>query len=243
MSLYRRGNIWWCEWEIGGQRIRETSGTTNHKAAQEFHDRRRAELWRETKLGDIQIATWGEAALAWATEHAQHKKSYETDRYRLIWLTKKLTGKPLTLITTDAMLALRKDLLKDKSVATANRHLAVVSAVLHYAHARGTLPSVPKIPYLPEPKERFRWLKRDQAAALIKELPAHLAAMTRFALATGLRRANVTGLTWESLDTARRIAWIWPARQATGASDCQSGALRCRVWLCPSAGIRGSQID
>jgi len=40
--------------------------------------------------------------------------------------------------------------------------------------------------------------------------------MTRFALATGLRRANVTGMTWDSLDTARRIAWIWPDEAKAG---------------------------
>jgi len=34
--------------------------------------------------------------------------------------------------------------------------------------------------------------------------------MTRFALATGLRRANVAGLTWDNLDLDRKIAWIWP---------------------------------
>lgn len=45
---------------------------------------------------------------------------------------------------------------------------------------------------------------------MLAELPKHLAAMTRFALATGLRRANVTGLTWSSLDEARKVAWVWP---------------------------------
>jgi integrase len=150
------------------------------------------------------------------SDHAQHKKSYETDRTRLTWLTKKLTGKPITAITTDALLVLRKELLADKAPATANRFMAVVSAVLHYAHDRGLISGVPKIPYLVEPKDRFRWLTRPQAVALIAELPEHLAAMTRFALATGLRRANVTGMTWSSLDVDRRVAWIWPDEAKAG---------------------------
>lgn len=217
MSLYKRGRTYWCEWEIGGKRVRETTGTSDRQAAQEYHDRRRADLWRETWLGDTRIATWDEAALAWVDEHAQHKKSYESDRQRLVYLTKDLSGKPLTNITTDALLTLRKTLLaENKAPATANRHMALVSAVLHYAHAKGMISAVPKIPYLPEPKERFRWLTRGQAIALIAELPDHLAAMTRFALATGLRRANVTGMTWDSLDTARRIAWIWPDEAKAG---------------------------
>jgi len=32
--------------------------------------------------------------------------------------------------------------------------------------------------------------------------------MARFALATGAREANVTGLKWERVNLARRIAWI-----------------------------------
>lgn len=216
MALYKRGRIWWCEWEVGGQRVRETTGTTDRKAAQEYHDRRRADLWRETRLGDTRITSWDEAALSWIDEHAQHKKSYETDRLRLTWITERLSGKPLTNITTDEILALRKELLQDKAPATANRHMAVVSAILHHAHAKSQLGSIPKIPYLPEPKERYRWITREQAVKLIAELPAHLAAMTRFALATGLRRANITGLMWSSLDQERKVAWIWPDEAKAG---------------------------
>jgi len=46
---------------------------------------------------------------------------------------------------------------------------------------------------LPEPKRRIRWLTHEEAQRLIDELPEHLAEMVRFTLATGLRKANVTG--------------------------------------------------
>ena len=216
MSLYKRGEIYWCEWEIGGKRIRETTGTKNRQAAQEYHDRRRADFWRSTTLGDKPIASWDESALEWIDDHASHKKSYETDRLRLPIINIALTGKPITHITTDTLLELRKSLMQTRAASTANRHLAVVSAILHHAHAKGNLAAVPKIPYLPEPKDRFRWLHREQAIKLIAELPDHLAAMTRFALATGLRRANVTGMTWQNIDADRRIAWIWPDEAKAG---------------------------
>lgn len=216
MSLYKRGSIYWCEWEIGSKRIRETTGTADFKAAQEYHDRRRADLWRQTSLKETPSPTWDEAALSWIDDHAQYKKSYSTDVSRLVWLQSKLTGKKISSITTDSLLIMRKELLIDKSPATSNRHMAVVSAVLRYAHARGLLAGVPKIPFLKESQERFLWLTREKAVALISELPEHLASMTRFALATGLRRANVTGLTWDSLDESRKIAWIWPDEAKSG---------------------------
>jgi integrase len=212
MSLYKRGRIYWCEWtikELSSKPIRETTGTSDRQAAQEYHDRRRAELWRESKLGDVRVATWDEATLEWVDEHAIHKASFETDRVRLIWLTERLTGKPITTISTEVMLEIRKELLISRASATANRFLAIISAVLNYAHAKSKLAAVPKIPYLAEPKDRFRWITRTEAKLLIAELPEHLAAMTRFALATGLRRANVTGLTWHNIDTDRKVAWVW----------------------------------
>jgi integrase len=58
------------------------------------------------------------------------------------------------------------------------------------------------------PKQRIRWLTQDEADRLLAALPEHLAEMARFTLATGLRAANVTGLTWSQVDLARRVGWV-----------------------------------
>ncbi len=63
---------------------------------------------------------------------------------------------------------------------------------------------------LPEPKRRIRWLTHEEAERLIAELPEHLAEMVRFSLATGLRKANVTGLEWSQVNLHRRMAWVHP---------------------------------
>ena len=68
----------------------------------------------------------------------------------------------------------------------------------------------PQVRMLKEPTRRVRFLTRTEAARLLKVLPAHLADMAVFSLATGLRRANVTGLQWSQVDLTRRIAWIHP---------------------------------
>jgi integrase len=39
-------------------------------------------------------------------------------------------------------------------------------------------------------------------------LPTHQKQLTRFALATGLRQANVLGLKWSDVDMNRRTAWV-----------------------------------
>ncbi len=70
------------------------------------------------------------------------------------------------------------------------------------------LDTVPTVKLLPEPKKRLRWLTQEEVGRLLTELPEHLEAMARFALATGLRESNVTGLQWSQLDMQRRCAWI-----------------------------------
>jgi len=218
MAIYRRGTVWWCEWRIGGARTRESAGTADRAAAQEYHDRRRAELWRESRLGERPPATWDEAALAWLTEHSAHKRSHADDLLILRWLTGRLSGKTLPELTTAVMVGLRDAKVAEGCApATANRHLAVVSAVMNH-HARTVPAVVPTVPYLQEGRHAWRWITREQARALLAELPPHLAAMSRLALATGLRRANITGLEWSRVDFARRVAWIEGDQMKAGRS-------------------------
>lgn len=216
MSLIKRkgSRYWQCRWEISGKEVRESTGTEDRGSAEEYHDRRRAELWREARLGEARVVQWDEAVLAWCEEHAIHKRSYDTDRSHLIWLTKRLTGVELPSVTTEVLLRLRNEQVRQgNSPATANRYLATVSAVITYARDKGQVSGVPKIPYLPEDsKDFFLWITREQAQALLVELPPTLALLTSFALATGLRRANVTGLKWSDIDMGRRVTWVWAGK-------------------------------
>ncbi|MCZ7564781.1 MAG: site-specific integrase [Burkholderiales bacterium] len=144
------------------------------------------------------------------------------DKTHLRWLDRHLGGRYLDSITratvdriTDAKLA------EGVSNATVNRVLEVLRAVLRRcANDWEWLDRVPKVRMLKEPTRRIRFISRDEARRLLAELPAHLADMAAFTLATGLRRANVTGLQWTQVDLVKRLAWIHPdqakARKAIG---------------------------
>lgn len=216
MSLYRRGRVWWCAWQVNGARVSETTRTADRDEAQEYHDRRRAEIWRESRLDQKPTQTWDAACLAWLDEHARHKRSYTDDLLRLRWINPRLTGKRLDVINTAALTKLRDERAQGVARSTTNRHLAIVSAVLNHAHGKDWISAVPKIPYFPEPAGRIRFLTRKEANKLLAELPEHLERMARFALATGLRRANITGLRWQDVDLKRRVASIH-ADEAKGA--------------------------
>jgi integrase len=97
------------------------------------------------------------------------------------------------------------------SNATVNRTMALVRAILRKcANEWEWLDRSPSARMLKESRRRIRFLTREEAQTLLAELPEHLAAMATFSLATGLRRANVTGLQWTQVDVVRRLAWIHP---------------------------------
>jgi integrase len=167
--------------------------------------------------------------LEWLGEH-EHRKSIDEIRRVLAWLTVHLRGKPLALINDvtirQVAKARREQAVNAREIqraidadrkppkpkltsgATVNRHLAQLSAILHYAHRRGWLTAVPPIVKAPEPAKRVAWLTRDEATGLLAELPPHLRAMAAFALATGLRETNVRLLTWQQVDQTRAVAWF-----------------------------------
>ncbi|EOV0999185.1 site-specific integrase, partial [Edwardsiella piscicida] len=57
---------------------------------------------------------------------------------------------------------------------------------------------------------RVRWLTKDEANNLIRELPEHFRPIVIFALATGLRRSNIINMEWSQVDMQRKMAWIHP---------------------------------
>jgi len=219
MSLKRRNRIWWCKWQIRGRTIAESTGTENRAKAQEYHDRRRAALYDEARLGKKPAHSWDEAALDWYTTHGSKKKSAEDDRLRLKRLTTKLSGKAIDAIdatTIESAIPKKKIDGKPISPATRNRYMAVASAVMHRAANLKWISSAPKFNYASENNGRFDFLSIGEAKTLLNHLPTHLAALAKFSVATGLRRHNATHLQWSQIDMQRQCAWIWGDEAKSG---------------------------
>lgn len=211
MAIYRRGEIWWVRFTTPtGRRVRRSTKTTNRKAAQEFHDRLKADLWRTEALQVAPNRTWDQAASRWL-EETRHKADHVKDAAKLGWLQPILKGRKLQTISTDVLREVAQRKALEASSPTANRYVALVRAILRRAaNEWGWLDRAPSVRLATEPKRRIRWLTHEEAERLVGELPEHLADMCRFSLATGLRAANVTGIMWEQVDLVRAVAWIHP---------------------------------
>ena len=73
----------------------------------------------------------------------------------------------------------------------------------------------PKIRLLHGEVERDRWLTREESTRLIAGCAPHLAAIVRFALATGCRAREITGLEWRRVDLQRGTAWLDQTKNGT----------------------------
>jgi integrase len=212
MSLYKRGNVWWMRFTTPDRReLRETTGTADKRAAQELHDTRKAELWRQSRLGERPRYTWQQAVVRWL-EETPGRKSMSTTLSHLRFADSALGGLRLDDITADRIAgvvrAYRATGVKSSS---ANRLSILVRSILNAAYRWGWTPAkAPPVLRMYEAQRRVRWLTREEADRLIAALPPHLAAMARFTLATGLRDQNVCKLGWAQVDLDRRVAWIHP---------------------------------
>lgn len=242
MRLYQRdgAGTWWVDLgKVAGKRTRRSTGTEDYAQAKEYAATLAADLWRVRRLGDAPRVDWDAAVVAWLADH-QHRRSIEEIKRILRWLTGHLRGVALADITDHRIREISKfrraeavnrraidraieagdkpPAPKATSGATVNRHLAQLSAVLHYAQGRGWLAAVPPIAKAPEPAKRVAWLTHEQADQLLDELPPHLRAMAGFALATGLRESNIRLLTWAQVDMRRAVAWFEADQMKAGKS-------------------------
>ena len=238
MSLFRRNEIWYASYSLpGGKRIKESLGTKDKRQAQELHDKRKAELWRVEKLGDLPDVTFEEACLRWLEEKAD-KKSLDSDKSRIEFWLEHFEGIRLKDISEAKIYSAvsrmhnrkTKEIWKQKvqaairkgkeppvyepkpvSTQTKAKHLAMIKAILRAAERDWKwLEKAPVIKIPAVRNKRVRWLEKEEAKRLIDECPEPLKSVVKFALATGLRKSNIINLEWQQIDMQRRVAWVNP---------------------------------
>lgn len=252
MPVYRQpgSRNWWVRFSIGGVKVRRSSQTTDRAAAEEYESRLRSDFWRQAKLGDRPRYTWAEAVKRWYAEASSRDK--KRDRERLAWFDQYLEGVALRDIDRSTIEKLRAVRSLESSPSTANRYLALLRMILRKAHRDWDwIEKAPIVPMFPIERTEHAFLTRQQFAALLRELPAHLVDLAEFSVETGLRMRNATGLDWQQVDLRRRQLIIPAARakagetiavplsaRAIGVLKRQAGARRGPVFL-----FRGRAID
>jgi integrase len=158
--------------------------------------------------------TWNDAAGRWLNGRTTKWIKQETHYVEV--LTGYLATLPLSRITKGVVADLRDDMLKTRSVATVNRYLTVLRSILNMARDEWEwIDTAPKIKRMEEPS-RVRFIEKDEARRLLRELPSHLKDKVVFALSTGLRDANVRELRWDEVDLQNKMVTISGGKMKNG---------------------------
>lgn len=218
-GVYRRqdSRFWWIATTLpNGKRIRQSTGTENRQDAEALLAKIRLEAFREHHFGFKPQRSWQEAVVRYLTIKANLRSYRDVNRICRM-LDPYLGSLTLNQINGDVIWSVvQGQLKKGNTPATVNRYLALIRNLLKMARDEWQwIDSIPKIRLLPGEVERDRWLTREEADRLIAAAPEHLAALIRFALATGCRAREITGLEWNRVDLDRRTAWLNRTKNGT----------------------------
>ena len=218
-GIYRRGDsrYWWIATTLpNGQRIRQSAGTGNRSEAEALLAKLKLEAFRESNFGIKPQRSWQEAVVRYLLSK-QHLRSFADVRRICRRLDPYLGPLQLREITGDVIWQITQgELKRGNQPATVNRYLATIRNLLRIARDEWQwIEIIPKIRLLSGEVERDRWLTQEEADRVIAAAAPHLQALIRFALATGCRAREITGLEWNRVDLQRCTAWLDQTKNGT----------------------------
>ena len=236
---------------MGGKQLRK-QGFASESEAQEALDAFRAEQLAPPVQSKPTI-TLVEAIDRYVAEKARKKATAEMARVlRQAWIPAFGAEAALADITADRiagwkakrMSAVSRQTKKLISLASVNRPLAALRAVLRMAHREWcVLETVPFIKTEKE-KERLRWLKPEEAIRLLdaarESRNSDLADLIELSLFTGLRQSEALGLTWDRVDRSRGVIVLEETKNGEGREvplNARADAVLARRSSSPSEGL------
>lgn len=181
---------------------------------------------QEARDSDKAMPFFREFALNQYLPHAfQMKRSAKDDESKLRnHLLPRFGDKRLCDITRRDIELYHAEVKKSHTPGTANRHLALLSAIYRRAIEWGRIDRSPcaGVKQFRENNASERWLSQEEIVRLYAAMDADrnqvAAAALKLALLTGARRGEITGLKWSDLDLERGIWLLHGDRTKNGKS-------------------------
>jgi len=211
-TVYKRGGKWWIQYYVNGLRMREPASDIKREA-EEALKVREAEIIQGTfrqsfnikrrdrkKLFDDMVVEYLEIKSA--------KRSIRCDKsnFREFISSPTFRGRLLGHITTDDIERYRDERRKSASGATVNRSLALLSNLYTVAIKCGYVEKNPvkRVKrYKENPGKRRRFVfSPEEIQRLMAAAPDYLRPILTVAFWTGLRKGDILGLRWDSVDFA-----------------------------------------
>lgn len=173
------GGNWHIHGTVAGVAVRESTKTSNRKAAEAIRIRTEAEILQRAALGKKATATFEEAAINYLMAGGEGRFLPE--------LLLQLQGKKLSQIDNAEINALAAKLFPKAAPATVNRQvIGPISAILNMAAEDG-LCDPKKLRRRKVDTKVTRWLTPEEFERFAAELPPHLSKIIGCMIGTGTR--------------------------------------------------------
>lgn len=196
----KRSSNWWLRGTIRGQRVFETTGTDDQKAAEAIRIKREAQLLDRSVFGDRATVTFAEAALSYLENGGEARYLGTCHPVTKKWslLIGMFGSVPLVRIgQVEADDAARK-LLPDCAASTRKRQVyGPLCAVLNHAAQKGWT-AVPRIRHPKVVTQPAKWATPEYVQALLAHCAPRLRRFVVTLVYTGARLSEVLRLNWEN---------------------------------------------
>ncbi|MCV3866565.1 tyrosine-type recombinase/integrase [Pseudomonas aeruginosa] len=215
-GLYERNGIWHVDKVVRGQRLQESTGTSNREEAEQYLIHRLEKLREEKVYGIRRIRSWREAATRYLVEY-KDMPSIGLAAIYLEQLDPYIGNLPLTHVDDESLAPYIKDKLKPGRTSTGKVKPGVTPRTVNIAlervirilnlcarkwrdeEKRPWLDTVPMISKLDEKRSRrtpypLSW---EEQSLLFSELPDHLRRMALYKVNCGSREQEVVKLRWD----------------------------------------------
>ncbi|MCS8677378.1 tyrosine-type recombinase/integrase [Pseudomonas aeruginosa] len=215
-GLYERNGIWHVDKVVRGQRLQESTGTSNREEAEQYLIHRLEKLRQEKVYGIRRVRSWREAATRYLMEY-KDMPSIGLAAIYLEQLDPYIGDLPLTHVDDESLSPYIKDKLKPSRASTGKVKPSVTPRTVNIAlekvirilnlcarkwrdeEKRPWLDTVPMINKLDEKRSRrppypLSW---EEQSLLFSELPDHLRRMALYKVNCGSREQEVVKLRWD----------------------------------------------
>lgn len=250
MGLFKRGKVWWMSVIQGGQRVRESTGTSDRRLAEAILGKVRTRIveGRFFEVGQERERTFGEMMARFETEHVVKLASQRTYRgfiKRLVAVFGHYTLAEMTPSLVNQYKRARY--VEGMKPATINRELACMKkafnlAIREWEWCREN--PVSRVAMEREQNKRDRWLSREEEKGLLEGCGPWLRDLVVVALGTGMRMGEIFELTWRGVDFTRRTIPVNPTVLAVLREKARARSLQTELVFCSktSTPIEGGHL-
>ncbi len=204
----KRDGYWHIHWSEGGRVRQRSTGTRDSQSAQgvlaKFIEGRQRSGRGAGPVdpGQFPIA---DALDLYAREHAPETSDPARIGYAIAALIPFWDGNSVADISSQTCKAY--GVWRGLSPGTIRKELGTLKAAINYAKAEGRITYVPTVHLPPKPEGKDRWLRREEAAALLNAARnghattrPYLPLFILIALYTGARKGAILDLRWPQVD-------------------------------------------